>query len=85
MVAEQFGKNLVRYRKLSGLSQEEVAFGASLHRTHIGMLERGFRMPRADTIVKLAAVLEVSADELLAGIEWKPGSVRFGRFSDTES
>jgi len=83
-VAEQFGKNLQRYRKLSGLSQEEVGFAASLHHTHIGMLERGIRLPRADTIVKLVAVLEVSPNELLAGIAWKPGSVRFGQFTDAE-
>jgi hypothetical protein len=31
--------------------------------------------------VKLAAVLEVGADELLAGIRWEPGSVRIGQFT----
>jgi transcriptional regulator with XRE-family HTH domain len=79
-VAEQFGRNLLRYRKLSGLSQEEIGFAASVHPTHIGMLERGIRQPRAETIVKLGAVLEVSANDLLEGITWEPGSVRVGRF-----
>lgn len=53
-VARQFGKNLHRERKRAGLSQEEVGFRASLHRTEIGLLERGARTPRIDTLVKLA-------------------------------
>jgi hypothetical protein len=41
-------------------------------RTEVGMLESGARIPRLDTLVKLIGSLEVSADELLDGIEWVP-------------
>lgn len=53
---------------------------ASLHRTEISQLERGLRLARIDTLVKLAASLEVSTDELLVGIEWQPGQLRRGGF-----
>lgn len=84
-VAEQFGRNVARIRKRAGLSQEELGFVASLHRTEIGMIERGVRLARIDTLVKLMGALEVSADELLEGIEWKPGYVRPGSFGTAKS
>jgi len=76
-VARRFGENLVRIRQRIGMSQEEVGWRASLHRTEIGILERGARLPRIDTLVKLAAALETPPGDLLDGIAWKVGS--FGR------
>lgn len=72
--ATQFGKNLTRQRKRAGLSQDELAQMASLHRTEISLLERGRRIPRIDTLAKLAGALAVSPRDLLDGIEWTPGS-----------
>ena len=42
----------------------------ALHRTEIGMLERGEREPRLGTIVKLAGALEAPLHDLVGGIEW---------------
>ncbi len=58
---------------------------ASLHRTEVSQLERGLRLCRIDTLIKLAGSLEVSPDELLDGIDWKPGSVRVGAFKPISS
>lgn len=74
-VERQFAANLRACRKRAGLSQEALGFRASLHRTEIGLLERGARVPRIDTLIKLAATLEVDPNELLAGIGWEPGQV----------
>jgi transcriptional regulator with XRE-family HTH domain len=79
-VARQFGKNLRYYRKRAGISQEETAVRASLHRTAIGQLERAERVARIDTLIKLAGALGVSAGELLDGLEWKPGETVCGSF-----
>lgn len=79
-IAAQFGDNLIRQRKLADLSQDELSFRASVHRTEISQLERGLRIPRIDTLVKLAVSLEASYDELLAGIGWSPGEARSGHF-----
>lgn len=79
-VAERFGRNLRRARRRADLSQEELAGLADLHRTEIGHLEHGKRTPRIDTLVKLAAVVEASADQLLDGIVWVPSYPRDGEF-----
>ena len=79
-VAARFGENLARCRGRARLSQEELGFRASLHRTEIGMLERGVRLPRIDTLIKLAGALEIPAGELLDGLDWTPGGPRIGEF-----
>jgi transcriptional regulator with XRE-family HTH domain len=79
-VAALFAANLTRCRKAAGLSQEELGVGASLHRTEISQLERGLRVARIDTLVKLAGTLSVSPCDLLEGIDWSPGSTTTGEF-----
>jgi transcriptional regulator with XRE-family HTH domain len=79
-VAERFGANLVRARHRAGISQEELGWLASLHRTQIGILERGVRLPRIDTLAKLAGALDVPVERLMEGIVWRPGSTRVGGF-----
>jgi transcriptional regulator with XRE-family HTH domain len=83
-VAEQFGDNLARVRREADLSQDELGVRASVHRTEIGQLERGLRVARIDTLIKLAASLEAAPTELLAGIVWKPGDRRLGRFTSRD-
>jgi transcriptional regulator with XRE-family HTH domain len=80
-VAEQFAANLVRLRRQAGLSQEQLAFRAELHRTEIGMAERGVRLVKIDTLLKLAGALGVEPGDLLAGLKWQPGESRVGQFS----
>jgi transcriptional regulator with XRE-family HTH domain len=79
-VAKRFGANLAAAREHSGITQEELAFRASLHRTEIGLLERGGRLPRIDTLAKLAGALEVEPGALFEGIAWTPGDFRRGQF-----
>lgn len=78
--ASDFGRNLARCRKRAGLSQEEVAVRASLHRTAVGQIERGERVARVDTLVKLAGSLGLPPGELLVGLDWEPGGTQLGRF-----
>lgn len=79
-VAARFGENLMLYRKRANLSQEELGFRASLHRTEISQLERGVRLARIDTLIKLAGALSVPPGDLLKGMAWSPGGTRTGRF-----
>jgi transcriptional regulator with XRE-family HTH domain len=81
-LAERFGKNLAAARHRAGLSQEDVAFRAELHRTAVGQLERGERCPRLDTFVKLVGTLAVTPAALLDGLAWEPGSFQPGGFRD---
>lgn len=79
-VARRFGENLVHRRKTAGLSQEQLGLRAGLHRTEIGLLERGARVPRIDTLLKLAEALETTPADLLHGITWIPGTASAGSF-----
>lgn len=79
-VAGRFAENLVRCRKRADMSQEELGLLSSLHRTEISLLERGTRIPRIDTFIKLMMALDVDAAALLDGIVWEPGEVQPGSF-----
>jgi transcriptional regulator with XRE-family HTH domain len=77
---DHFAVNLARARRRAGLSQEEAGFRTGLHRTEIGQLEMGRRIPQLDTAVRLAGALGVRVDELVEGIEWVAPAVGVGRF-----
>jgi len=79
-IAARFGRNFARARKRIGISQEEVSLRASLHRTEVSQLERGLRLCRLDTLVKLRDALGVPTDDLLDGIAWNPGDYSPGGF-----
>ena len=83
-VAEHFGENLRRARKQAGFSQEELAVRASLHRTEIGLVERGERSVLLETAIKLAGAAGVPLADLVAGVEWSPGFSERGQFEARE-
>lgn len=80
LVAQRFGANLRGARGLADISQEELGLLASLHRTEIGLLERGARVPRIDTLLKLTGSLEGPTVELLDGMSWTPAAMQPGTF-----
>jgi transcriptional regulator with XRE-family HTH domain len=80
-VAWRFGENLRRARRREGLSQEQLALRASLHRTEIGLLENGDRVCRIDTLIQLAGAMAVEPGGLLDGIAWVPGPEPEGAFA----
>lgn len=53
---------------------------AGLHRTEVGLLEHGKRVPRIDTLLKLMTAVEVPAADLLDGMDWMPPRTTEGRF-----
>lgn len=50
------------------LSQEALAEKADLHRTYIGMIERGEKNITLGNIIKIAAALDVSVSDLVEGL-----------------
>lgn len=60
----QFGEKIRKLRKQEGLSQEELAFKANLHRTYIGMIERAEKNITLVNIEKIANALNVSIEIL---------------------
>ena len=81
-VGRKLGRNLWLARRRAGYSQEALGALCGLHRTEIGFVENGERLPRADTLLKLAGALDVDVDKLLEGIEWiPPGPAASGSFA----
>jgi transcriptional regulator with XRE-family HTH domain len=66
-----FGRRLRAERERMGLSQEDFAEAACLHRTYIGGVERGERNLSLVNIARIARALKLSPAELLRGIEVK--------------
>lgn len=60
-----FGRNVQAARQALGISQEELAFRAGLHRTYIGMVERAERSISLQNAKKIADALNVKIDTLL--------------------
>jgi transcriptional regulator with XRE-family HTH domain len=79
-ISDRFAANLVQLRQAVGMSQEELAFRASIHRTQVSLMESGKRLPRFETLVKLVGALEVSPEALMKGIVWEPNVSRAGGF-----
>ena len=56
-IRKRLGQNLRHLRQEKGLSQEQFAFEAKIHRTYISDLERGARNPTITIVEKLAKAL----------------------------
>jgi transcriptional regulator with XRE-family HTH domain len=75
-----FGPNLRRWRTRRGYSQERLAQLADIHRTEIGLLERGEREPKLGIIAKLAGALEIPPTALFEGLVFVPSEDGHGHF-----
>jgi transcriptional regulator with XRE-family HTH domain len=64
-----FGLAVRARRQGLGLSQEELAARADLHRTYVGDIERGRRNVSLNNIRRLAAALGCSPSDLLREAE----------------
>lgn len=64
-ILEKFGDKLKQLRKVKGLSQEQLAEKANLHRTYIGMIERAEKNITLLNIEKIANALDTKISSLL--------------------
>lgn len=64
-VAIDFGRKLRSLRTEQGISQEELAGRANLHRTYVSSVERGERNVTIETIEKLADALNLQMADLM--------------------
>ena len=61
-----FGERVRKRRQELGLSQEAASVRCGIHWTQLGKVERGQRSLRLETIVKIAAGLDIDAGRLVA-------------------
>ncbi len=62
---QAFGRVIRALRHEVGISQEELADRAGLHRTYISMVERGIKTPTVVTLVELARAVGMQTGELM--------------------
>ena len=60
----KFGSKVREIRLKKGLSQEDLAFRADLHRTYIGMIERAEKNLTLTNICKICDALEIPLEEI---------------------
>ena len=65
----RFGKAVREERLKKGLSQEKFAEYAGVHRTYIGMIERGEKNITITNIEKIAKALNLSIEELFSQVK----------------
>ena len=68
-LSASFAKVVKRERLARGLSQEVLAHRAGLHRTYVGLVERGLRNPTIDVGHALARALGTHLSELIREAE----------------
>jgi transcriptional regulator with XRE-family HTH domain len=68
-ILRAFAAEVRRSRNSLGLSQEELADRASLHRNYIGMIERLERVPTLVAMDGIARGLKLKLSELIARAE----------------
>ncbi len=68
MDSVSIGKKIRYYRENKKWTQEAFAEKIGLSLTYVGMIERGEKVPKLETFIKIANALEVSTDILLSDV-----------------
>jgi transcriptional regulator with XRE-family HTH domain len=68
-IQEKLGRAIRRLRAEADYSQESFAAAAGVHRTYMGLVERGRVAATIITIHKISAALGITASQLLAEAE----------------
>lgn len=63
------GRELRKARKAIGLSQEQLAFQAGVHRTYVSMLERDKKSPTVAVLFRLCTALGIRPSRFIARVE----------------
>ena len=63
------GKELREARKKAGLSQEQLAEKAGVHRTYVSLLERDVKSPTVDVLLRICRALETKASDILKRLD----------------
>jgi len=64
-INKKVGERIRKYRLAKGLSQEQLAFEADLHRAYIGQIERGEKNIGVQNLDKIAKAFKISPSKLL--------------------
>lgn len=66
-ILKKFGRIVRNERQKLGISQEELASRADVHRTYIGMVERGEKNITIKNIERICRALNISIHDIFKG------------------
>ena len=66
-IPKMFGKNVQKYRKKAGLTQEQLSEKIKISQKHLSIIETGTQFASASLIEKLSEALEVSPAMFFGG------------------
>lgn len=69
MLTQRFGATVRRYRQRLGLSQEELAWRAEMHRTYLADVERGARNLSLSSMARLVGAIGVPLSSFFGTLE----------------
>lgn len=64
-ILRSLGETLRSRREEKGLSQEEVSFGAGIHRTYLSQIELGDRNPSFLVLIRICQALDTTLPEVV--------------------
>ncbi len=71
MDTKSLGSNIQKYRLAQGLTQDAAAEKCGLSSNYFRQIELGYKVPRLETFLRIAEVLETPTDLLLsADVSW---------------
>lgn len=66
-ICDIIAANVRHFRRMKGISQEELAHLTDLDRTYISGIERGVRNPTIKVLQRLAIALDMEICDLISG------------------
>ena len=60
------GGGIRKYRKLAGLTQEKLAERIDINPVYMGQIERGYRVPTVDVLLRIARALKVHLRDIVS-------------------
>lgn len=82
MSKTSIGKNIKKKRESKSWNQEELASRTNLSTPYIGMIERGEKIPRLETFIRITNALDATSDELLEGVINRGYEVRMTEYTE---
>lgn len=82
MDMKRIGKRIREKRIERGWRQEDLAEKINMTADYIGMIERGEKTPKLETLIKIINCLNVSSDEILMDVVDKGYLIRTSKYAE---
>ena len=63
---KNLGEGIRKHRKLAGLTQEKLAERIDINPVYMGQIERGYRVPTVDVLLRIVRALKVNLRDIVS-------------------